>query len=57
MGTLRATRGNPPIQAFYERLLAAGKAKQVALVACMQKLLTILTAMVKHQAHWHAQAA
>lgn len=57
MGTLRATRCNPPIQAFYERLLAAGKAKKVALVACMHKLLTILNAMVRHQAHWQAQAA
>lgn len=57
MGTLRATRCNPPIRAFYERLLAAGKAKKVALVACMHKLLTILNAMVRHQAHWQAQAA
>jgi transposase len=57
MGTLRATRCNPAIQPFYERLLAAGKAKKVALVACMHKLLTILNAMVKHQAHWQAQAA
>jgi transposase len=56
MGTLRATRCNPPIQAFYERLLAAGKAKKVALVACMHKLLTMLNAMVRHQAHWQAQA-
>jgi transposase len=57
MGTLRATRCNPPIQAFYERLLAAGKAKKVALVACMHKLLTILNAMLKHQTRWQAQAA
>jgi transposase len=57
MGTLRATRCNPAIQPFYDRLLAAGKAKKVALVACMHKLLTILNAMVKHQAHWQAQAA
>jgi transposase len=57
MGTLRATRCNPPIRAFYERLLAAGKAKKVALVACMHKLLTILNAMVKHHTSWQAQAA
>ena len=56
-GTLRATRCHPPIQAFYGRLLAAGKAKKVALVACMHKLLTILNAMVKHQTSWQAQAA
>jgi transposase len=57
MGTLRATRCNPPIQAFYERLLAAGKVKKVALVACMHKLLTIVNAMVKHQTSWQTQAA
>jgi transposase len=57
MGTLRATRCNPAIQPFYGRLLAAGKAKKVALVACMHKLLTILNAMVKHQTPWQAQAA
>jgi transposase len=57
MGTLRATRCNPVILAFYQRLLEAGKPKKVALVACMHKLLTILNAMVKHQAPWQAQAA
>ena len=57
MGTLRATRCNPAIRTFYERLLAAGKAKKVALVACMHKLLTILNAMLKHQTSWQAQAA
>jgi len=56
MGTLRATRCNPVIHQFYERLLAAGKAKKVALVACMHKLLTILNAMVRHQTPWQAQA-
>jgi transposase len=57
MGTLRATRCNPTIRPFYQRLLAAGKAKKVALVACMHKLLTILNAMVKHHTPWQAQAA
>jgi transposase len=57
MGTLRATRCNPVIQAFYKRLLAAGKAKKVALVACMHKLLILLNAMLKHQTPWQAQAA
>jgi transposase len=57
MGTLRATRCNPVIRRFYDRLLAAGKAKKVALVACMHTLLTILNAMLKHQAPWQAQAA
>jgi transposase len=57
MGTLRATRCNPVIAAFYHRLVQAGKPKKVALVACMHKLLTILNAMVRHQAPWQAQAA
>jgi transposase len=56
LGTVRATRCHPPIQASSERLLAAGKAKQVALVACPHKLLTIRNAMVKHQTSWQAQA-
>lgn len=47
MATLVAARWNPSIKAFYVRLLAAGKPKKVALVACMRKLLTILNAMVK----------
>jgi transposase len=55
MGTLRATRCNPIIRRFYDRLLAAGKAKKVALVACMHKLLTILNAMLNHQTPWQAR--
>lgn len=53
MGALAATRCNPVIKAFYERLLAAGKLKKVALTACMRKLLTILNAMIQHQMKWH----
>jgi len=55
MGTLVATRDNPRIKAFYQRLLAAGKVKKVALTACMHKFLTILNAMLKHRTPWHAQ--
>lgn len=47
MATLVATKYNPVIKQFYERLVAAGKLKKVALVACMRKLLTILNAMVR----------
>jgi transposase len=54
MATLVATRFNPLIQQFYQRLLAAGKLKKVALVACMRKLLTILNAMLKHSQSWEA---
>jgi transposase len=56
MGTLVATRHNPRIKAFYERLLAAGKGKKVALTACMHKFLTILNAMRKHRTPWPSQA-
>ena len=49
MATLTATRYNPAIRDFYQRLLAAGKLPKVALVACMRKLLTILNAMVRKQ--------
>ncbi len=55
MGTLVATRFNPQIKAFYQRLLATGKIKKVALTACMHKLLTILNAMLKHRTSWQAQ--
>ena len=47
MATLAATRFNPVIRTFCQRLLAAGKAMKVVLVACMRKLLTILNAIVK----------
>lgn len=52
MGALVATRRNPVIRAFYQRLLAAGKPKKVALTACMRKLLIILNAMVRQQVPW-----
>jgi transposase len=55
MSTLVATRFNPQIKAFYERLLAAGKLKKVALTACMRKFLTILNAMLKHRTPWQPQ--
>ena len=54
-GTLVATRSNPQITAFDERLLAAGKVKKVALTAWMHKLLTILNAMLKHRTPWQPQ--
>ncbi len=56
MSTLVACRRNPVLKAFYHRLLAAGKAKKVALVACMRKLLTILNAMLKHRCPWTTAA-
>lgn len=55
MATLAASRYNPVIKGFYTRLLNSGKAKKVALTACMRKLLTILNAMLKHQISWNCQ--
>jgi transposase len=47
-------RFNPVLKASYQRLLAAGKPRKVALVACMRKLLTILNAMVRGNTPWQA---
>jgi transposase len=55
MAAVVAARCNPVIRAFYQRLQAAGKAKKVALTACMRKLLTILNAMMKHRTPWRTQ--
>ena len=57
MGALVAARWNPVIRAFYLRLVAAGKPKKLALVACMRKLLTILNVMVRTRTRWMMQAA
>ncbi|KMK90070.1 MULTISPECIES: IS110 family transposase, partial [Burkholderia] len=53
MATLTATRFNPAVGAFYERLVAAGKLKKVALIACMRKLITHLNAIARN--HLNAQ--
>lgn len=52
MAALTATRCNPVIKAFYQRLVAAGKEKKVALTACMRKLVVILNAMVRDRRAW-----
>jgi transposase len=52
MAALVAIRFNPVIKRFYDRLVAAGKPKKVAIVACMRKLLTILNAMVRTGQSW-----
>jgi transposase len=53
MAALVASRHNPPLARFYQRLRAAGKPAKVALVAVMRKLLVILNAMLKHQTAWN----
>jgi len=56
MATLVATRFNPTIKAFYQRLLAKGKLKKVALTAAMRKLITILNTMVRTDQLWRESA-
>jgi transposase len=55
MATVAASRCNPVIRAFYQRLRQAGKPAKVALTACMRKLLTILNAMLKNHQPWCCQ--
>lgn len=52
LAALSGRRWNPQLRAFYERLIAAGKPKKVALIACARKLLTILNAMVRDNRRW-----
>lgn len=52
MGALVASRRNPVLRKFYERLVQAGKPKKVALVACMRKLLIILNSMLRTGERW-----
>lgn len=57
MAALVATRRNAVIRAFYQRLVAAGKPKKLALVACMRKLLTMLNVIVRTKTPWRAPEA
>jgi len=52
-----AKRHNPPLRAFYQRLIAAGRPKMVATIAVARKLLTILNAIIKQQTPWQPQNA
>lgn len=52
IGALVATRYNPVLKAFSQRLIQAGKPKRVALIACARKLLTILNAIIRDQSPW-----
>ena len=54
MATLVASRYNPVVRRWYQRLLNAGKPKKVALVACMRKLLVVLNQMLKTKTRWQA---
>ena len=52
MGAMVARRHNPILKAFFERLVAAGKPRMVALIAVARKLLTILNAILRDQKPW-----
>ncbi|WP_305988233.1 IS110 family transposase [Roseibium sp. MMSF_3544] len=55
MASLSATRFNPLIRTFYERLVKAGTTKKKAIIACARKLITILNAMVRDGKNWQAK--
>jgi len=57
MATLVATRFNPTIKAFYQRLLAKGKLKKVALTAAMRKLIIILNTLVRTDQLWRGSVS
>ncbi|MGH7635421.1 MAG: transposase, partial [Gemmatimonadaceae bacterium] len=57
MGALVATKRNVVIRTFHQRLVAAGKPKKLAFVACMRKLLTMLNVMVRTGQRWNAEAS
>ena len=57
MGALVAIRHNPPLQAFYQRLVANGKPKKLAIMACMRKLLIVANQIVKDRRPWQASYA
>lgn len=52
MPTLTAIRHNPPLHAFYQRLIGRGRPAKVAITACMRKLLVILNAILRDQIPW-----
>lgn len=53
MATLTATWCNPVIKAHYQKLLAAGKPKKLALIACLRKLVVIVNALLRKKEHWN----
>lgn len=56
MAAVSASRFNPPLKAFYERLVAQGKPKKLALIAVARRLLTILNAIIRDAAPWRHDA-
>ena len=57
LSAMVATRFNPDIKRFYERLVSAGKHKKVALTACIRKIVTALNAMLRDNVPWQPSIA
>jgi transposase len=57
LSAMVATRFNPDIKRFYERLVSAGKHKKVALTACIRKIITALNAMIRDNSPWQSAMA
>lgn len=57
LSVLSAMRFNPEIKCFYERLVASGKHKKVAMTACIRKMVTMLNAMVRDNVRWQEKTA
>jgi len=55
MAMMSAMQCNPVFKATYERLLAAGKAKKIAIIACVRKMVVILNAMVRDGLPWNPE--
>jgi len=57
MAMMSAMQCNPVFKVTYERLLAAGKAKKTAIIACVRKMIVILNSMVRDGAFWNPEMA
>jgi transposase len=57
MAVLSATKSNVALKIFYERLIARGKLKKVAMVACMRKLIITMNAMIRDGTEWKPKYA
>ena len=57
MAIMTSVQHNPRIRAMYQRLVAAGKNKKVALIACMRKMIIILNAMLRDKTMWNEKMA
>jgi len=57
MAMLSAIQHNPVFKATYNRLVATGKPKKIAIIACVRKMIVILNSMVRDGVHWNPEVA